>query len=570
MSSPGPVRLTDNDPPKILLVDDEATGRRLLRRWIERGFDGKVVEAGNGLEALEALAAEDFDVVVLDLMMPVLDGTETLSLIRSDPNHGDMEVVVATQLASEEKVRDIITLGVADYILKPLRYESVVDRLRAVVARARDRKKARLRKSELPVILVADPDPNFCDFAISALSGRFHGIAARTAAEALVGVLKNEPRLILLAPNLPGLRFEMLGKKILALAETRNGSVGLISDSRSDNVDKEFVGQVVRTFVPENFVNEVSRLVAGSAVSGSSEPWLKALEPEASSAVRQAMGMMTGFEPSLLGEPTGADPDLFVMIDLRAESGEFDLVVELRCSQSFGIALCTSMLGVEASEVDDEMLLSGVGEILNVVGGRIKNSCANRRIDVLLGLPLRMESPAETPNAFYEWGQHFLWHEEHCFRLGLCGMPGTADGGEHGKSDAGIAASSQSKADAVAAAAAASIAAAAPSGAAGGSGDGVAAEAAAPDASPVATSDGASDAASDAGPDAAPDSGPDSGADAEQAADSAAGADAAAGSEVVDSAADSSAAGGSGEDSSKADDTAAESVEDEETAEQRS
>jgi DNA-binding response OmpR family regulator len=380
-------------------------------------------------------------------MMPVLDGTETLSLIRSDPNHGDVEVVVATQLASEQKVRDIITLGVADYILKPLRYESVVDRLRQVVERARQRKKNRLRKSDLPVILIADPDPNFCDFAVSALSGRFHGIAARTASEALVGVLKNDPRLIMLAPNLPGLPFEMLGKKIRALAEKRDGSVCLISDSRTDQVDKEFIGQVVRTFVPENFANEVSRLVAGSAVSGSSGPWLKALEPEVMSAVRQAMGMMTGFEPNAVDAVTGGGPDMFVMIDLRAESGEFDLVVELRCQRSLGVALCNTMLGAGSIDVDDEMLMSGIGEILNVVGGRIKNSCSNRKIDVLLGLPQMIAAPHESSNSFYEWAQHFVWREEHGFRLGLCGMPGTSGAaGAHGKSDAGIIPSRQAKA----------------------------------------------------------------------------------------------------------------------------
>jgi CheY-like chemotaxis protein len=418
--------LSEGDQPKVLLVDDEATGRRLLRRWVERGFDAYVVEANNGLEALEALAAEEFDLVVLDLMMPVLDGTETLSLIRSDPSHGDIEVVVATQLASEQKVRDIISLGVADYILKPLRYESVVDRLHQIVNRARQKKKERLRHSDLPTILVADPDPNFCDFAVSALSGRFHGIAARTAAETLVGVLKNEPELVMLSATLPGLRFEMLGKKVLALAKARHGKVCLIVDTRSDSVDEAYAGQIVRTFVPETFSNEVAKLVAGAAAVGGEEPWLKALEPEITTAVRQAMGMMTGFEPAPVAQPSGGDPDLFGMIDLQAQSGEFDLVVDLRCPRAFAVALCNTLLGGESAQVDDEFLMSGVGEILNVVGGRIKNSCSNRKIEVLLGLPKLLAAPPPEPDSFYSWQQHFRWQENHWFRLGVCGTAGTA------------------------------------------------------------------------------------------------------------------------------------------------
>ena len=432
-----PAVLSESDPPKVLLVDDEATGRRLLRRWIERGFDGQVVEASNGLEALEALGAEEFDLVVLDLMMPILDGTETLSLIRADPSHGDVEVVVATQLASEQKVRDIISLGVADYILKPLRYESVVDRLHQIAKRAREKKKERLRHNELPTILIADADPNFCDFATSALTGRFRGIAARTAAEMLVGVHKNEPELILLSANLPGLPFEMLVKKVLALAQTRHGKVCLITDTRSESIDAAFAGQVVRTFVPENFANEVAKLVAGSSAVGGEEPWLKALEPEITSAVRQALGMVTGFEPVAVAGPAGCEPDLFGLIQLRAQNGEFDLIVDLNCQRAFAVALCNTILGESATEVDNEFLSTGVGEILNVVGGRIKNSCMNRKLEVLLGLPQLLDAPPAEPDAFYRWQQHFLWRDKHCFRLGVAGTAGTFRAGK----DAGIAAS---------------------------------------------------------------------------------------------------------------------------------
>ncbi len=418
--------LSESEPPKVLLVDDESTGRRLLRRWIERGFDGHVVEASNGLEALEAMAAEEFDLVVLDLMMPVLDGTETLSLIRSDPTYGDIEVVVATQLASEQKVHDIISLGVADYILKPLRYDSVVDRLHQIVNRAREKKRERLRHSDLATILIADPDPNFCDFAVSALAGRFRGIASRTAAETLVHVLKNEPDLIMLSSTLPGLPFEMLGKKVLALAQSRHGKVCLITDTRLSSLDKAFAGQVVRTFVPETFASQVAKLVAGASAVGGDEPWLKALEPEIMTAVRQALGMMTGFEPVPLAEPSGGDPDLFCTIDLRAENGEFDLLVDLRCQRSFAVELCNTMLGESASEVDNEFLMSGIGEILNVVGGRVKNSCTNRKIDVLLGLPKLLEGPRTEPDSFYRWQQYFLWQDNYCFHLSLSGTAGTA------------------------------------------------------------------------------------------------------------------------------------------------
>jgi hypothetical protein len=80
------------------------------------------------------------------------------------------------------------------YIRKPLRYESVADRLRQVIAHIRRKKEETVRQSGLPVVLIADPDPNFCDFAVSTLAGHFTGLAARSAADALVGVLKTRAR----------------------------------------------------------------------------------------------------------------------------------------------------------------------------------------------------------------------------------------------------------------------------------------------------------------------------------------------------------------------------------------
>jgi hypothetical protein len=182
----------------------------------------------------------------------------------------------------------------------------------------------------------------------------------------------------------------------------------------------------VRTFVPENFAAEVAKIIAGITAVAGQGPWLKAIEPEIMTAVRQALGMMTGFEPSCIAEPAGGEPDLFGTIELQAQSGEFDLIVDLRCRRSFSVALCNILLGGESAETDNSFLMSGVGEILNVVGGRIKNSCMNRKIEVMLGLPqLLGTSPAE-PDSFYRWQQNFLWQNEHWFRLGVSGTAGTS------------------------------------------------------------------------------------------------------------------------------------------------
>jgi DNA-binding NarL/FixJ family response regulator len=213
---------------------------------------------------------------------------------------------MVSETAPEKTVKEVISLGVAAYLLKPLRYESVADRLRQVIDRVRQTKKERLRHSGLPTVLVADPDPNFCDFAISAMSGHFCGLAARTAAEALVGVLKYEPDLILLNPGLSGLPFEILGQKTTSLAEAHRGKVYLLADQSCEST-VGFEGRVSRSFVPESFCAEVTAVLAMATCKLTHGSWLMALEPEVASAVHQAIGMMTGFEPSSRQQPFQED-----------------------------------------------------------------------------------------------------------------------------------------------------------------------------------------------------------------------------------------------------------------------
>jgi CheY-specific phosphatase CheX len=219
----------------------------------------------------------------------------------------------------------------------------------------------------------------------------------------------------------------VLSKKVLALVTARHGKVCLLAEKRLDSVGEAFAGQIVRTFVPETFAAEVAELLAGAALGESGESWMKSLEPEITSAVRQALGMMTGSEPTF-GENASedVDADLFGVIELQASNGEFDLVVDLHCQRVFAVALCTAMLGGEADDVDDELLMSGVGEILNVVAGRIKNSCADRKIGITPGLPKLFDSTPDELDPFYAWEQNFIWRKQHRFRLRVSGKAGTA------------------------------------------------------------------------------------------------------------------------------------------------
>jgi DNA-binding response OmpR family regulator len=120
------------DPPTILLVDDEESVQKLLTYPLEReGF--RVVHAWDGEEALEKFATEEIDLVVLDLMLPKLDGLEVCKRLRSDSS---VPIIMLTARDDElDKVLGL-ELGADDYITKPFSIREFRSRVRALLRRA--------------------------------------------------------------------------------------------------------------------------------------------------------------------------------------------------------------------------------------------------------------------------------------------------------------------------------------------------------------------------------------------------------------------------------------------------
>ena len=112
---------------KILIVDDEQDYRDILTERMEaRDFD--VDKAENGLEALEKLSGSTYDAIVLDMMMPGMDGLATLKKIRE--KYPDMQVILLTGHATVQKGVDAIKLGALDFIEKPAEIEILTAKIR--------------------------------------------------------------------------------------------------------------------------------------------------------------------------------------------------------------------------------------------------------------------------------------------------------------------------------------------------------------------------------------------------------------------------------------------------------
>jgi signal transduction histidine kinase len=122
--------------PRLLVVDDNANNRNVLTRRLERqGYAAE--QAANGQEALDRIAAEDFDVVLLDIVMPGMDGLEVLERMRRDRRMRTIPVVVISALDEVETVVRAIQMGAEDYLFKP--FDPVL--LRARIGALLDRRR---------------------------------------------------------------------------------------------------------------------------------------------------------------------------------------------------------------------------------------------------------------------------------------------------------------------------------------------------------------------------------------------------------------------------------------------
>ena len=101
----------------VLVVEDDADSLEVVHRMLERAGH-KVVSAANGWEGLLALDAHHVDVIVLDLMMPGMNGNAFLRILRNDQRRRNVPVIVLTALNSGDTLRAVSDLGVQEWLLK--------------------------------------------------------------------------------------------------------------------------------------------------------------------------------------------------------------------------------------------------------------------------------------------------------------------------------------------------------------------------------------------------------------------------------------------------------------------
>lgn len=229
----------------LLLVDDDEAKRLVLTRRLEQaGF--MVAVAEHGRAALDMLRVERFDLVLLDMYMPVMDGLATLDAIKSDPLFQETIVVMLTAANTRDHVVHCLSLGAADYLIKPVNPEELNQRVRRCLETRAPRIEPTVRVQAADMgggrVLVVDDEPlnlKLLERRLKQLG--FRALAVQRGRDALELLAREPVDAVLLDVNMPEVGGLDVLRSIREVARWRFLPVLMLSaDGEDDTVSRAY------------------------------------------------------------------------------------------------------------------------------------------------------------------------------------------------------------------------------------------------------------------------------------------------------------------------------------------
>jgi len=183
---------------RVLIVDDQEDSRDLTEGTLLSGGYDDVVTAGSGWEALMRLnvgaradAPPAVDMVLLDMVMPQMDGVEVCSRIRNDPRYADLPIIMVTSLDDMDSLTNAFVAGASDYVTKPVNRMELIARVRAALKLKAELDRRQARERELLGFLSSWSDRRASHW-IDESTGLFVGEIAEAYLTAATGHEKDE------------------------------------------------------------------------------------------------------------------------------------------------------------------------------------------------------------------------------------------------------------------------------------------------------------------------------------------------------------------------------------------
>lgn len=113
----------------IITVDDSSTMRRIIKNTLQKLGFSSILEAGNGIEALEVMAKNKVDIIVTDWNMPEMDGLTFVKAVRQKDEYKDLPILMITTEAAKEDILTALRSGVNNYVVKPFTPETLQEKI---------------------------------------------------------------------------------------------------------------------------------------------------------------------------------------------------------------------------------------------------------------------------------------------------------------------------------------------------------------------------------------------------------------------------------------------------------
>lgn len=386
---------------KVLIADDDPAARFALKRLLLRDFMATVSEVENGIDALDALSRERYSFMLLDMQMPLMDGIETLHAIRSNPELVSFPVVVMTIVKNEEQVRQIVRLGISDYLAKPLKLGAVAARLNRLVKSFGALETvpqlplgSMLDLDEHPPIMIADGDAEFRHFFTNLFTPQFVVASAESGARALKMCLAAPPRALFVGVDLGALGQDILVRKLRTLPQFNRTRIIAVAPSNllpSIQQSAPYDGGMPRTFVPEVLQQNFDRLVGVRNPLEQLVAIYPALRVNAISATEQVFAMILALEVMLQSAeqplPEGIE-GLRASVGIAVPREALELTVRLTASADAARQLATRLAAGERGRAADGEPSTALGEITTIIAARLHKGFAERGIQATCGAPI--------------------------------------------------------------------------------------------------------------------------------------------------------------------------------------
>ena len=258
-----------------MIIEDDEAARALVRTILKKNFACTILEAENGETALSILKTEIPNIILLDISMPVMDGSELLTLLRSNPLFKTVPVLVITAMSDKELVGSLLSKGICDYLLKPIDVQETVKRINRIIAKMLEQKGPANAQDYtsgnygLPGLLLVENDNKARELFHKLLGDRFIIHDVKNGTEALSSFAKFSPRYIVVSDKVGLLDKKIITQRIGETATEKEVSIFLIATDTKVVSLKVFTfdGIIVKLEKPEEFKDEVIKKVLGEEIT---------------------------------------------------------------------------------------------------------------------------------------------------------------------------------------------------------------------------------------------------------------------------------------------------------------